>query len=327
MEFGNWTEYKSAGPAWLIFLPLLVYLCVLAANILVLATFRKMAKLTTQHFFMIGLAVVDLLTLISNSVTIVTLGRGSVTMTGGICHSLAVLDITVTGVTTWTQSSMCIDKCFSIVQPISHRRFAQSRFMKRTIFGIILLNFICPLGVASFCAGFDFIEVSFFEAMPTCLFNPFSRKLLIPWLFFAAPFVIEAITHVIILIKIYCMGTERSKVLKAMKTVALTLGLYYVCWLPFLVYVLLRSLNICSECWRWLEFIGHNCIFLNSCLSLIIYYNTIPPFARLFDLYILRRHTPRDEITERNVPMTVAVIGMRKRMQQNKVATLPESLP
>mgnify|MGYP001794042605 FL=1 len=26
------------------------------------------------------------------------------------------------------------------------------------------------------------------------------------------------------------------------------------------------------------------------------------------------------------MPMTVAVIGMRKRMQQNKVATLPESL-
>ena len=96
---------------------LLVYLCVLAANILVLATFRKMAKLATQHFFMIGLAVVDLLTLISNSVTIVTLGRGSITMTGGICHSLAELDITVTGVTTWTQSSVCIDNAFQLFSP------------------------------------------------------------------------------------------------------------------------------------------------------------------------------------------------------------------
>ena len=109
-------------------------------------------------------------------------------------------------------------------------------------------------------------------------------------IFGVGPVTIQIATSFCILIKVGSLRRrDRARILKATKTLAFTLGFYYLCWVPTFVETSLKTVGIFHESWYWLTFIAHNCIFLNSCFGFFIYYNTLPQFKKVFIEQVLGR--------------------------------------
>ena len=303
----DWRLYEASVSRGFTCVPVVVYLLVFTSNILVLATFKKMPSLNTQHYFMTGLACADLLTLVSHTTVIITLANGSILMTNYLCISFGVLDAAAVSITTWIQSSLCIDKCLLIAKPLVHKRFSESRLMRLKI--IIFLTLVCCLGPLTIIISListNMMTILFVPSIPGCLFElNLKNTYLFTVIFVVGPHTIQIATSFCILIKVGRLRRrDRARILKATKTLAFTLGFYYLCWVPTVVETLLKTLGIYQESWYWLMFIAHNCIFLNSSFGFFIYYNTLPQFKKIFIEQVLGRRPiyvwPQRPTQERN---------------------------
>ena len=213
-------------------------------------------------------------------------------MTNYLCTSFGVLDAAAVGITTWIQSSLCIDKCLLIAKPLVHKRFSESRLMRLKI--IIFLTLVCCLGPLTIIISListNMMTILFVPSIPGCLFElNFKNTYLFTVIFVVGPHTIQIATSFCILIKVGRLRRrDRARILKATKTLAFTLGFYYLCWVPTFVETSLKTVGIFHESWYWLTFIAHNCIFLNSCFGFFIYYNTLPQFKKVFIEQVLGR--------------------------------------
>ena len=69
MNSSVWTLHSPSLPAASALLPIIIAIAILINNVLVLMTFKKMTGLQIQHYFMIGLTIADLMTVLAVPVT------------------------------------------------------------------------------------------------------------------------------------------------------------------------------------------------------------------------------------------------------------------
>ena len=106
-------------------IPSMICVSILISNIIILVTFSRMRNRRLQDLITACLSVVDLLTTIPLTISIVGLLVGSaVTLNHTVCNLWAVALHSCIGTTGWMHSVLCIEKCYSIVRPIAHRTFA-----------------------------------------------------------------------------------------------------------------------------------------------------------------------------------------------------------
>lgn len=303
----NWTWFESETAVGFTAVPVLVYIFVLTNNILVLLVFKNMKKLKPQHFFMIGLAFADLITLIPNTMTVITVGHGSILLSERLCQWTGVINTMVVGTTTWIQCGMCIDKCVSIMKPLSHRMFSHNNTWKYIISIIILLDFICPFVICALLMMSNFVKFRFNSHIPACVFVTDKPMFISVFtVFFVGPVIIQAITNSLIMFKICRMhSANRAKVKKAMRTLTLTLTLYFICWVPFVCHVLLKAFSSTNYV-PWLIFVAANFLFSNSGLSFIIYYNTLAQFKKTLTTLRERRRNVRQVLPAESCTTRVA---------------------
>ena len=279
----SWTFYRSALPPLFLSVTVVIGLLILVGNILLLLTFKRMPKIKTMHAFMIGLAAADLLTVALYSVSMVIIGAGGIWMSDSMCRWYGVSSTTVTGMTTWVQSGLCIERSLAILRPVSHRNFSKSKYWKHIIASIVVMDLVCPFTICAMVMSSGVVQFKFFPYLPGCVFVV-DRNMIasIFTAYLVIPFTIQVVTHSLVLYRVSKLqSASRAKLLKTMKTIALTLALYYMCWVPFVIQVTWKTAGK-SGYPPALVTVSASFLMTNSCMSFVIYYTTLPEFKKTF---------------------------------------------
>ena len=185
---------------------------------------------------MLGLVGADLTIFVQNSILVIFLVRGEVWMNETVCFVIGSIFITAVTATSLVHSAMSLDRGIAIQYPAKYMRIVDSVRMKRIVIAIIIFIYIltCPLLYITW--KFDQISFYFDTYVPYCIAdvgrNGIWGLLLAAVLSIAIPCVIQVFTSIRILIRMATMpSVNRKRVIKAAKTVLITLAVYYVCWL------------------------------------------------------------------------------------------------
>ena len=103
--------------------------------------------------------------------------------------------------------------------------------------------------------------------------------------FVVLPLVVVFVSHTLILREIRRSGTQRRRrLLKGMKTVALTVGAYYICWIPFSVNSVVESLFPQSESASSdiPIIVAVYFVISNSAMNFLVYIHSIEQFREQF---------------------------------------------
>ena len=269
----EWKQHFTALPTIFGLIPVFIFCGIIANNAIVLVTFKRMGKLKLQHYLMIALAVADLLTLIPVSAMVLATINGSIWLTETLCVMLGVSFINTLGTTSWLHSLMCIEKCLSIWKPLQHRSFSLNKSAGTVIGGVLGACFFFPIALP--------LAILYLEQRPI-IFSPYlarcsylADKLLLAsagLLFIVIPLIIELVTHVAMIARIWKLGCmqRKQRIKRAMKVTSFTVGVYYCCWLPTVMYSIAGNI-LGPRVPSWLFFIVNNCLIANSCMSGIIY--------------------------------------------------------
>ena len=93
------------------------------------------------------------------------------------------------------------------------------------------------------------------------------------------PCLIELTLNAHIIHKIRRMrSTTRARTLKAVRTVLVSLGAYYLCWIPIGVRTVWDFISPHVHPPGWFNFLAVQVVILNSGMSGVIYYCTLPNF-------------------------------------------------
>ena len=256
---------------------------ILLSNSLVIVTFRKYKKLKVQHYYMLALVGTDLTVFIQNSALATILIKQDITLTTPVCVLLGCLASFATTMTAMVHTCLSIDRWISVVHPVKYRNFVNSRNSRRFTVAVLVAIHIGQ-GLQQFvCWHFQQISYYFDPYVPYCVaeFGDKGGAGLIMALLMAIvlPCLIELTLNAHIILKIKRMrSTTRARTLKAVKTVLLTLGVYYLCWIPMGVWTVWDFISPHVDPAGWFNFLAVQVVVLNSGISGVIYYYTLPNF-------------------------------------------------
>lgn len=279
----KWKLYQISLPASAAILNMLVSLLTLVSNLLVIITFKRMRNLQPQHYLMTGLCAADLITSVMHFVSTAVLIRGHVWLTIRVCYTMGMLTYTCAGVTVCIHSALCLEKCLSVRKPLVHRRLATSTKRNYIIIGVMAACYILPLILNLIPAiTDDFTEFQFDPAFATCILNSSGLRFQTIFrsvLLILLPILIQLVTSILIVSKIRKLrGVTKQRTKRAIRTLVLTVGLFYLSWLPVLVYAVWMIIQPNSSGSDWSKYIISNIVASNSAMSFIIYIFTLPKF-------------------------------------------------
>ena len=222
----NTTEFgKSSLHVAFIVVPLKISLLIVISNTLVFITFKRTKKLQAQHYFMIGLAVADMMTLIPYSQVTAAIAHGSVVTSKEACCWFGVFTIITIGITMWLHSIMSIKKSLPVCKPICHRSITKHKYFQRAVIGIIAVWFLVPTVL---CVGMfqsDLLVLNSQSYVPACVgFREAKVLIFLCVPFLVIPMCLQAVTHFLILLKVCSMKNRnvRKNIYRAVKTLSLT---------------------------------------------------------------------------------------------------------
>ena len=280
MNSSVWTLHYPSLPAASALLPIMIAIAILINNVLVLMTFKKMTGLQIQHYFMIGLTIADLMTVLPVSVTSFILLSRKIWLTNHLCAMLGISLNVAIEMTTLMHTAMSAEKCLAISSPLRHRSLSHSKWFRRSTIMSIAFCFLFP-AIFNFSLFFaNLVRFIFSSAITTCVTdqsNNIISTLCIGVMFTFLPMIMQIITQVYMLVKVKKQrGVTRKQTIKAIKTVVLTVGVYWLFWLPVacqLGFALFGSLPP-----GWYRFLALQIVQANSATSYIIYYTSLPNF-------------------------------------------------
>ena len=275
--------YQVALPPYMAVVCLALNIFILLSNTVVLVTFRKYKKPKVQHYYMLALVGTDLTVFVQNSALATILIRQDIRLTTPVCVILGSLAAFAATVTAMVHTCLSIDRWISVVYPIKYRNFVNSRNSRRFTIAVLVAIHIGQ-GLQQFLVWyFRQIRYYFDSYVPYCIADLGDKGgagLIIALLMaIVLPCVIELTLNAHIIHKIRQMrSTTRVRTLKAVKTVLLTLGIYYLCWIPMGVWTVWDFISPHVHPPGWFNFLAVQVVALNSGISGVIYYYTLPNF-------------------------------------------------
>ena len=273
MDSLSWTRNEvrlSAGWGSVL---LTILIMITSTNILTVLTFKHMRGLQLQHYLIVCLAIVDLVTVLPHLIGVVGYFKEYLVLNLPICQSIAILNHAVLSATTWIHCGLCLDKCFSIIKPIMHKQLVskfQPAGLAAAYSGIIVaIIFLLMTGVT--LTGV--IKAEFNPVMASCVYAfglPYC--LMIGLFFIFIPLVTALLTHILIICEMRKSNVRRKKRIKrAIKTTALVVGIYYVCWLPYLVFIMFQLFFPKYKMMAIFGYVSTGMLILNSGMNFFIY--------------------------------------------------------
>ena len=260
---------------------------ILLSNIMVLLTFNRLGKLTIQHYLMLGLVGSDLTMLIGNAMLTIFVFMREVWLTDIGCFLVGCLTVTAAMITASIHICLSIDRWVTVAYPYAYREYSMNQKSKRMALVVILLIHVFP-GPALFLTWwFDQLKFYFDPLVAYCLAD-FGAKggaglILSSAVSIVFPCFIEVPAYTYIIWRISKMkGTNRCHIVKAVRTVLVTLGVYYICWLPMGIWVVWDIVSPDLHPPSWFPFFTIQMLVINSGMSCIVYYFTLPKFKEAF---------------------------------------------
>ena len=94
---------------------------IFVTNILTIVTFKCMRELQLQHYLIICLAVVDLVTVLPALLGALRYLQGYLVLNNNLCLAIAVSNHSVFAATTWIHCGICIEKKTVDAQTACHQ--------------------------------------------------------------------------------------------------------------------------------------------------------------------------------------------------------------
>ena len=285
-SLSKWTYYEVDPPPGLRESSAIIYLAIIITNILILVTFRRMRKLMLQHNLMIFIALVDLLTVPAQVPVMVALWNKYILLTDVLCNAISIFNHSTLAATTWLHIAICIEKYFSISMPIQHKLFLTRYKASLVATTITLVELSVILAMMTVFTITKYLNSYFRTVLAFCGYA-FSLNYVIAVVvpFVVLPLVVVFVSHTLILREIRRSGTQRRRrLLKGMKTVALTVGAYYICWIPFSVNSVVESLFPQSESASSdiPIIVAVYFVISNSAMNFLVYIHSIEQFREQF---------------------------------------------
>ena len=208
---------------------------IFVTNILTIVTFKRMRELQLQHYLIICLAVVDLVTVLPALPGAFRYLQGYLVLNNNLCLAIAVSNHSVFAATTWIHYGICIDKCISVKKRLMHRQFV-TKFKPHRLASccsatIVILMIALILGIT--LTGV--IKAVFNPTAATCMYAV-DLPYVLSTCFIFISLMTALVTHVLILCELGKAGLIWQKRIKGViKTTLLLVGIYYACWLRYSV--------------------------------------------------------------------------------------------
>ena len=272
MDNLSWTRNEvsvSSGRGTVL---LSILIMIVITNILNLITFKHMRRLQLQHYLIICLTIVDLVTVLPHLVAVVGYFQGFVVLNLALCQAIAIFNHTVIAATTWIHCGICIDKCASIIQPLAHREFVRKfqPYRLSTYFSVTVI--VLTFALISGTSFGGIIKTEFNSVVASCIYDiDLSYCLIVGGFYIFIPLATALVTHILIINEIRKSNERRQKRIKrAIKTTALVVGIYYICYLPYLGCVIFQVVFPQQKMLDILEYLSVQLIILNSSMNFFI---------------------------------------------------------
>ena len=277
-----WMTYISHLPPALTIVPLSVLVFILVTNILILITFNRFQHLHLQHYLVIGLCLADAFTLAPTAIMSWTIANGSINSSDTGCGFMGLLFSITIGSTTWMHSAMSIERLVSVTMPVRHRLVVAAYNPKKLASVAISICLLSPMlsNIVLFYAGI--LDLNFHPYLPMCkVEKDLYFYCTIGILFVGLPLTTQLITNAVVIRQISQLrGRIRARKFKAIRTVLLTLSIYYSCWLLGIVEAIWSVLPVSKRPPLWMEFVIYNILFSKGGMSYLIYMYSLKDFRR-----------------------------------------------
>lgn len=278
-EDDSWKDYVSTVPPSAAVLPTIIIILIFFSNIIILIAFSRMKKLKYHHYYLIALAVSDLILIPILSLTSYTMISGHVLMNSYICNMKGVLISSPLTTTICIHCCMCIDKAISVLKPHVYHNFVSKPKSKQWIVTAMVCIFILPVFYIGALFHTDILHFYFESSICTCVPQWTVRSYLAYGVASVLGLLVQVISHYLIFKKILSMPkTNGQRLMRATRTMLLTVGAYYICWLPYSILMLVQSFSSSIRAFKWAIYFLTNLLTVNSCVNVFIYCFTLPGF-------------------------------------------------
>lgn len=283
--------YKSALPTELAAVTIIVSVFILASNVFVLLTFRRMGKLALKHYYILGLVGSDIMMLaVMTSISVVSV-LGEVCIPPWLCDVFGMATVGAE-ITALIHTAMSVDKFVSVKFPVGYRVFQANSRSRSIIIAIVLMSFIFPTVLTFIFGQVELLNFYFDSHIPYCIMETGERGLggilIITGVFIAIPMIVQTISNTYLVVRVSNLrGSNRDRLCKSIKTVITTLGVYYLCWTPIGIW-LFWGMASDSQPPGYYTFFATHIVVANSGMSFPIYFVTLPKFREKF-LSLIRR--------------------------------------
>lgn len=302
-DLPRWTYHLIHLPAGLSAIHIAILILVAVSNTLVLIVLSRIKKLSIQHCIMVGICVGDLMTVIPQCTSAVVLLNGGILLKKTWCDTWGIISMATFEITVWLHVSLSVEKCLSVTLPLVHRRWSNKKLCKPLIVTMLVLCIVLPVFISSMLLLAKDISIYFEPTFPLCFVSAERSTLgsaVIAGLFGFIPVLIQLITNTMIFHRIRkTRNIARYRIIRAVKTLVVTLGLYYVCWAPILLAIMWRKLTATEPPVAY-TLIAYQFLMLNSGMSFFIYAFTLPGFKLSSLANIIRRRHNRVQVIPMN---------------------------
>lgn len=275
-----WKNYHSEMPKLAAIAPISITLFILISNTIILMVFKRLKKLNTHHYYLVALSVFDLMLVPTLAVTCYTMVSGNIWMTDLVCDTMGILVSIPLSATTNIHCLMCMDKAVSVLKPHTHNSFTRRPRFKLWMKIILICCFAMPAFIFSSLTAAGVLSSAFNAAVCSCAFDLtiVSMMAIVPSCTFGL--VAQVLSNVLIFRHILRMPkSNRHRVARVAKTLLVTVGAYYICWLPYVLILSAQFLDGNDLFFnRWAVFSSGYLLIANSFVNIFIYILTLPNF-------------------------------------------------
>ena len=276
-----WHLHYTTLPKEYALLSLAVLSLVVLNNAVVLTTFFRIKPFKLSYYIIIGLAIADVLTIIPLAQGLVTFMSSRIWLTDNLCDLLGVFYTGNIAATHWLHCLLCVERCISVMNPFAHKSFSLRRMSAYTMGTIVIALILLAYLVLMLGILVGTVKFQFDASLACCGLDSDPRARNITFLIFDTPkILVQLVCYTLMVNRLKNLqGADRKRIRRALKVVLLTLMLFYACFLPYYIEMIImhnRSLSQTSPA----HLLCVEGIFLNSAMSGVIYYVSIPEFKK-----------------------------------------------
>ena len=257
----------------------LLALLIITTNTLTLITFRSMKSLTLQQYLICCLAFADLLTGCVYLPHMIRLWSRNFWFTDEACIMVAVVQFSLIAETTYIHIALCLEKCYSILKPLKHRQFTQKFNPKLFSISLSVGVFIIVVACYIVLITSGFWQLTIDHELGACIFVTNRQYVIVAFMFTSVPLSIMVTTNVAILKELYKSGIQKkTRIRRALRVIVLTVGIFYLSFLPYSIWLILKATNISlpSE----LQIPAIQLVCANSTMNFFIYLYCFKDFRK-----------------------------------------------